>query len=219
MSTQKRVRIKICGMTRLGDAMAAVNAGVDALGFIFYKESSRNIDPEKAKTIIEQLPPLVDVVGVFVDKKRKEVEEIVEYCRLDYVQLHGNESPQYCEKLSREAAPCQVLKALRVGPELTAEMVQPYIANVKGFLLDTYKKNVVGGTGEVFDWSIIEQLSLHKPFLLAGGLSVDNVTEALEAVNPYGVDANSGLEIAPGIKDPELIAAFIEKVRAFEAGL
>ncbi|MCP3931981.1 MAG: phosphoribosylanthranilate isomerase, partial [Bacteroidetes bacterium] len=140
-----------------------------------------------------------------------------EYCRLNYAQLHGTESPKYCERLARFASPCQVIKALRVGPGLTAEMVQPYIPHVKGFLLDTYKKNTVGGTGEIFDWSLINQLYLQKPFLLAGGLDEKNITAALERVKPYGVDANSGLEIKPGIKDPELIKTFIAKVRKFEA--
>lgn len=216
MIRQQRIRIKICGNTRHDDATTAVQAGVDALGFIFFENSPRHIDPEEAKFIIEQLPPFVDIVGVFVDKKRKEVEEIIDYCRLDYVQLHGKESPKYCERLTRMAAPCQVIKALRVGPQLTAEQIDPYKPHVKGFLLDTYEKGTVGGTGKKFDWSTIDELYLQKPFLLAGGLGVENIMDALEHVCPYGVDANSGLEKEPGVKDHGLIRAFVKKVREYE---
>ena len=216
MIHQQRFRVKICGTTRYDDALTAVQAGVDALGFIFFESSPRHIDPEDAKLIIEQLPPFVDMVGVFVDKKRKEVEEIIDYCRLDYVQLHGAESPKYCERLTRMAAPCQVIKAFRVEPQLTAEKIDPYKPHVKGFLLDTYNKNTAGGTGEVFDWSLIDKLYLQKPYLLAGGLGVDNITQALKSVCPYGIDANSGLEKKPGIKDHDLVRAFVRKVRDYE---
>lgn len=216
MIVNQRVRIKMCGTTRQDDAVTAVKLGVDALGFIFYEKSPRSIDPEEAKLIIEQLPPLITTVGVFVDKKRKEVEEIVQYCGLGYAQLHGQETPKYCERLIRSAAPCQVLKVLRVNDHLHAEDIAPYNDIVHGFLLDTYRKDAVGGTGETFDWSLIGQLSLRRPYLLAGGLDPDNIEEALEAVRPYGVDVNSGLEKSPGIKDHNLMREFIKKVRAFE---
>jgi len=216
MIGQQRVRIKICGITRSVDAIAAVQAGVDALGFIFFKESKRYIDPEEARYIIDHLPPFVDIVGVFVDKKRREVEEIIDYCQLDYAQLHGEESPKYCDRLRRAVSPCQVLKAFAVNSELTAERIEPYKPYVKGFLLDTYQKGKSGGPVKVFDWSIIDKLYLQKPFLLAGGLNVENITQALESAAPYAVDVNSGLEQAPGIKDEKLISAFIRKVRDYE---
>ncbi len=211
-----RIRIKMCGTTSLEDAMAAVDAGVDALGFIFYEKSPRNVDPEVAQFIIEQLPPFVDTVGVFVDRDREEVEEIIRYCRLGYAQLHGQESPKYCERLARFAAPCQVLKALRVGDHLRAEDIAPYNEHVRGFLLDTYHKNMVGGTGKSFDWSIIERLAMEKTYILAGGLDVDNVAKAIEAVRPYAVDVNSGVEKSPGQKDHELVKAFVDRVRQLE---
>jgi len=211
-----RIRIKMCGTTSLEDAMAAVDAGVDALGFIFYEKSPRNVDPEVVRLIIEQLPPFVDTVGVFVDRDREEVEEIIRYCRLGYAQLHGQESPKYCERLARFAAPCQVLKALRVGDHLMAEDIAPYNEYVKSFLLDTYHKNMVGGTGKSFDWSIIERLAMEKTYILAGGLDVDNVAKAIEAVRPYAVDVNSGVEKSPGQKDHELIKAFVNRVRQLE---
>ena len=217
MNGQKRIRIKICGMTRLEDALCAVEAGVDALGFIFYAKSPRAIDPEAAQRIIAALPPFVDAVGVFVDEELVQVEAIVKQCRLSYAQLHGAESPEECRHLAEIATPCQVLKAIRVGPQTTAAKLAPYRDSVQAFLLDTYQENAVGGTGEAFDWSLLGRLNLTKPLLLAGGLSVANIRLALEEVRPYGVDANSGLEMAPGIKDHNLIRQFVAAVRKFES--
>ncbi len=211
-----RVRIKMCGVTRLTDARVAVMAGVDALGFIFHQKSGRNISPDKARKIIKELPPFIATVGVFVDKKRREVEEIIEYCRLAYAQLHGRETPKYCERLARFAAPCQVVKAFRVSPALTAEDIHPYDTHVCGYLLDTYHRKVAGGTGETFDWNLIVGLGLQRPLLLAGGLNPDNITAALKAARPYAVDVNSGLETEPGIKDHALIRKLVRRVRAFE---
>jgi phosphoribosylanthranilate isomerase len=196
--------------------MAAVDAGVDALGFIFYEKSLRNVDPETVRQIIDQLPPFIDTVGVFVDRDREEVEEIIRYCRLGYAQLHGQESPKYCERLARFAPPCQVLKALRIGSHLQAEDVAPYNDHVKGFLLDTYQKDMVGGTGKSFDWSLIRRLNLQKTWILAGGLDADNVVEAVESLQPYAVDVNSGVEKSPGQKDHDLIKTFVGRVRQLE---
>jgi phosphoribosylanthranilate isomerase len=213
-----RIRIKMCGTTNLEDALAAVEAGVDALGFIFYEKSPRNIDPEVARIIIEQLPPFVDTVGVFVDRDRAEVEEIIRFCGLGYAQLHGQESPKYCERLARFTAPCQVLKALRVGGNLQADDITPYNDHVKGFLLDTYQKGVKGGTGQRFDWSLIQDLKLQRDVILAGGLDPENVQEALTAVRPYALDVNSGVETNPGQKNKSLIRSFVHQVRAWEQG-
>ncbi len=206
----------MCGTTSLADALAAVDAGVDALGFIFYEKSPRNVDPEVVRLIIEELPPFVDTVGVFVDRDREEVEEIIRYCRLGYAQLHGQETPKYCERLARFAAPCKVLKALRVGDHLQAEEIAPYGEFVTGYLLDTYHKNKMGGTGMSFDWSLIERLNLNKTWILAGGLDVGNVAAAIEAVHPYGVDVNSGVEKSPGVKDHACIREFVRTIRQVE---
>ena len=206
----------MCGVTRLVDALIAVEAGVDALGFIFHAGSPRNIDPEQVRLIIEELPPFIDTVGVFVDKKRREVEEIIQYCRLNYAQLHGSEDPKYCERLVRFAAPCQVLKAFRVHASLKAADIDPYDPHVRGYLLDTFHGQMAGGTGETFDWSLIEKLNLKRPLLLAGGLDADNIRQALSSVLPYGVDVNSGVEQEPGIKDHASIEKFVALVRAFE---
>ncbi len=212
---QRKIRIKVCGITRLQDALCAVEHGVDALGFIFHRKSARYIDPEEARIIIEQLPPFVDVVGVFVDKEREEVEEIVRYCRLGYVQLHGKESAKYAERLLRFTSPCEVIKAFRVSDSTISEDFEPYMPHVKSFLLDTYDKELSGGTGKSFDWSIIPRLCLRKPFILAGGLDPSNIADALREVRPFGVDVNSGVEVAPGIKDHRLIREFISAVREF----
>jgi phosphoribosylanthranilate isomerase len=219
MKESQRIRIKMCGTTSLEDALAAVEAGVDALGFIFYEKSPRSIEPRLARIIIEQLPPFVDTVGVFVDRNRKEVEEIIRFCSLGYVQLHGNESPKYCERLVRFAAPCQVLKALRVSAHLHAKDLAPYNDHVKGFVLDTYQANLHGGTGKIFDWSLIAGLNLQRDFILAGGLHQDNVEQALMQVQPYALDVNSGVEERPGSKDHAKIRAFVRQVRRIEEGL
>ena len=208
-----RVRVKICGMTRIDDAQCAAAAGVDALGFIFYAKSPRHIEPEAARRIIAGLPPLVDAVGVFVNEEMARVEAVVRGCGLQYVQLHGAEPPDYCRELAARAG-CRVLKAIRVGPATTDAEVTPYRGAVCGFLLDTYQQEAVGGTGAVFDWALIDRLQLDRPFLLAGGLSVDNIAAALTQAQPFGVDANSGLERAPGIKDHDLIERFMTAVRA-----
>ncbi|MCI5192020.1 MAG: phosphoribosylanthranilate isomerase [Candidatus Electrothrix sp. AU1_5] len=218
---KKRIRIKMCGTTNAENALAAVEAGVDALGFIFYTKSPRAVDPNVAKVIIEQLPPFVNTVGVFVDRKREEVEEIIRFCNLGYAQLHGQESPKYCERLARFTAPCQIIKALRVGKKLQAKDIRAYKAytkHVKGFLLDTYQQGIQGGTGHCFDWSLIQDLKLQRDIILAGGLDVENVHKALDAVKPsvYALDVNSGVETTPGQKDHNLIKEFIQQVRTWE---
>lgn len=213
---QGKIRIKVCGITRLQDALYAAECGADALGFIFHRKSPRYVDPEEARLIIEQLPPFVDAVGVFVDREREEVEEILRYCRLGYVQLHGEESPKYVERLSRFASPCEAVKAFRVGGHTVAEDFEPYVPYVKTFLLDTYDKDAAGGTGKSFDWSIISRLGLRKPYVLAGGLNPENITAALQTVRPSAVDVNSGVEVAPGLKDHRLIREFVRIVREFD---
>jgi phosphoribosylanthranilate isomerase len=213
-----RVRIKICGMTRLADALCAAEAGVDALGFIFFARSPRCIEQTQARRIAAALPPLVHTVGVFVNEEIRAAADTIRACGLSLAQLHGSERPDYCRELARIAAPCRIIKAIRVGPKTTASEIAPYAEAVSGFLLDTFAQDTVGGTGQAFDWSQIARLGLNRPFLLAGGLDPDNITTALNSVRPYGVDANSGLETAPGHKDHDLIRRFIAAVRAFENG-
>ncbi|MGD9949357.1 MAG: phosphoribosylanthranilate isomerase [Desulfobulbus sp.] len=216
MKSCQRFRVKICGMTRLTDALCAVEAGVDALGFIFYPKSPRNIDLDTARAIIAQLPPFIDRVGVFVGEKPTRVMEIARYCGLNTIQLHGAETPDVCRQLASVLPCCRLLKAFRVGEHSTAGDIAPYAASVQGYLLDTFAKDAVGGTGMAFDWALIERLQLSRPFLLAGGLDCDNIRAALEQVAPYGVDANSGLEDAPGRKNHEKIRSFLTQVRQAE---
>lgn len=212
-----RTRIKMCGMTQEKDVEAGVNLGLDALGFIFYEKSPRNVFPDFVRAVVSKIPPFVNCVGVFVDRDLEEVVEIVEYCGLSHAQLHGKENPKYCERLERFASPCHVIKAFRVGDRSTKEDFTSYDELVHGYLLDTYVKGNAGGTGSSFDWSIVKNLELQRPMILAGGLSVDNVEEAIGSVSPFGVDVNSGVEIEPGIKDHLKITAFVRKVREIDA--
>ena len=210
---QGRTRIKMCGITRIKDVEAGVAAGLDALGFIFYEKSPRNVEPDFVRSVVAKIPPFIDCVGVFVDRDREELEEIVEYCGLSHAQLHGNENPKYCERVERFASPCHVIKAFRVGGESKGSDFTPYDDAVHGYLLDTYVKGSAGGTGATFDWRIIDTLALQRPMILAGGISPENVVEAIQSVAPFGVDVNSGVEIEPGIKDHAKLAAFVRNVR------
>ncbi len=216
---QSRTRIKMCGLTRIKDVEAGIDAGLDALGFIFYDKSPRNIRPDFVRSVVAKMPPFIHCVGVFVDRDREEVEELVEYCGLSHAQLHGKEDPKYCERLQRFVSPCHVIKAFRVGDQSTSADFSPYNGVAHGYLLDTYLKGNAGGTGKVFDWSLIEKLNLQRPVILAGGLSVDNVKDAIKHVNPFGIDVNSGIEIEPGIKDHSKLNEFVRKVRLMDNGL
>lgn len=213
-----RTRIKVCGITTTEDAKEAIRLGVDAIGFIFAEKSPRYITPEKAKEIVAELPPFVHFVGVFVDTDPVEVEEIIEYCDLSTVQLHGNEDPEYCQKLSQAAKSCRVIKAFRVGESTVASEFTTYEDCVEGFLLDTYVKGQEGGTGHPFDWSIIESLNLKLPVILAGGLGPGNIAEAISQVKPFAVDVNSGVEESPGKKNHEKLSALVVSVIAADNG-
>jgi phosphoribosylanthranilate isomerase len=201
----------MCGTTSAADALAAVSFGVDALGFIFVDNSPRNIVPEKAAEIIRALPPFVDRVGVFVDAPLAAVVQTATI-GLSYIQLHGSESPEYCVELSLRLPFCRIIKAFRVGGESCPAIFAPYVPFVDGFLLDTYVKDAAGGTGKVFDWSIIDKLQLQRPLILAGGLGPENIVAAIEAVRPYGVDINSGVELMPGMKDHARLQILMQKV-------
>jgi phosphoribosylanthranilate isomerase len=208
----RRTRVKMCGTTRLEDALFAVKQGIDALGFIFFEKSPRNIDRDRAGQIIAELPPFVDRVGVFVNAP---IEKVLTGAKtgLSALQLHGTESVEYCQEVKKQVPHCALIKAFRVGDDSRAKEFATYNDVVDAFLLDTYVKGAEGGTGEVFDWSIIDTLGLQRPFLLAGGLTPDNVKEALHSVRPYGIDINSGVESSPGIKDHSKLASLLDLVR------
>lgn len=205
-----RTRIKVCGMTQLSQAQAAVEAGVDALGFIFAPKSPRMIDPKNAREIIASLPPFVDAVGVFVNEDQEVVDEIVNYCGLTMIQLHGSESVEYCEKFTH-----RVVKAFSIGPDgLVGNGLDmaSYADVVSGFLFDTFHKDMAGGTGVAFDWNILETVNPPGPLVLAGGLTPLNVGEAVERVRPFAVDVNSGVEVELGVKDIEKIRQVVSEV-------
>lgn len=201
------VRSKICGITRIEDALAAVEAGADAIGFVFYAKSPRAVDVRQARAIIAELPPFVTTVGLFVDASRCELNEILEVVPLDLLQFHGDEAPEDCEGYHRPW-----IKALRVRPGDDLEAACQRYAGARGILFDTYVAGVPGGTGEAFDWSLVPA-RLSKPIILAGGLSAANVGEAIAQVRPYAVDVSGGVEQAKGIKDAAKIEAFMQAVR------
>lgn len=200
-------RIKICGITSVEDAFAAVDNGADALGFVFFAKSPRAIEPEKARSIISSLPPFITTVGVFVDEDNDRIEQIISYTGLDAVQFHGTEDPEKC-KASRK-----VIKAIRVRELSDLEPLKHY-KSVSAFLLDTYSQNTFGGTGQVFNWEIAVNAKNFGNIILAGGLTPENIEDAIRFVKPYGVDVSSGVEgSARGKKDHIKVKQFIDKAR------
>jgi len=190
-----RTRIKVCGITNQAEAEAIVALGVDALGFIFVRSSPRFIEAEKAQSIIDCLPPFVNAVGVFMDEEATLVNDIASFCGLTMIQLHGDEPPDYCRAIIRP-----LLKVFRVREEALPNL-EPYRGVAKGFLLDTYRRDQAGGTGETFNWDVVQRLALPGPLVLAGGLTPDNVGDAIRQTRPFAVDVNSGVETSPGRKD------------------
>lgn len=204
------VRVKICGNVTLKDTMAAVEAGADAVGFVFYAKSPRVVSPKAVAAIVSHLPPFVSTVGLFVDEKPDLVRQIMSDCGLAYAQLHGEESPQYCAELR-----LPVVKAIRVRTGGDLANLSAY--RVKAILLDTYVEGVAGGTGTTFDWGLAVEAKSWGPIVLAGGLTPDNVGDAVSRVQPYGVDVSSGVESSPGVKDHAKVKAFIENVKCVGA--
>ncbi|HSE57087.1 MAG TPA: phosphoribosylanthranilate isomerase [Nitrospiraceae bacterium] len=206
----ERTKVKICGLTNLDDALAAAEAGADAVGFVLYRKSPRYIDPSTVRMIVRALPPLVLPVGVFVNEDAKTVSDTMDACGLALAQLHGDESSSYCELLGRP-----VLKALRVRDRISALAVAEYQgrAGVRGFVLDACSSQAYGGTGLLADWNLAAELAKTCPILLAGGLTPENVADAIRTVRPYGVDVSSGVEASPGKKDHGRLRAFVQAAR------
>ena len=204
------IKIKICGITNLEDALMAVEAGADALGFVFYTQSPRCIEPAVAKRIIAQLPPFVLPVGVFVNHEQETIRNIYNECGLAFAQLHGDESPAFCETLGRP-----VLRALRLRDRGSLLALAEYKGRmgVRGFVVDAFSSEAYGGTGQTANWSLAREVAKAAPILLAGGLTPSNVQEAVRQVQPYGVDVSSGVEDRPGKKDPKKIRALTQAVR------
>jgi phosphoribosylanthranilate isomerase len=205
-----RLLVKICGITSAGDAALAVDAGADAIGFVFSPRSPRNVSPGHAAAIAREVPGAVLRVGVFVDASADEMKHVAESVGLDVLQLQGEEPPEALVRLPRP-----VLKAVRVGPAFSPDEALRYVATAAGILVDTRLPGHRGGTGVPFDWSLVNGLAERVPFLmLAGGLAPSNVAEAVRAVRPHAVDVSSGVEGAPGRKDPGKVRAFVEAARS-----
>ncbi len=202
-----RTKVKICGITNREDADVAVSLGVDALGFIFAR-SPRKIEPDTAGEIISSLPAMMGFVGVFVDEEEDRVRQIASQCGLNMLQFHGTETPEYCGLFQQK-----IIKAFRIRDDMSLRHIPDYQGHATTFLLDTYKKGMMGGTGETFNWDLAIEAKAFGPIILAGGLTPNNVKDAILRVRPYGVDVSSGVESRPGKKDHERLRDFVEQVR------
>ena len=196
-------KVKICGFTEPNNARDAALAGVDAIGLVFYDKSPRNVDIHSAQKIIEALPPFTNRVGLFVNANPSFIDEILCEVPLDTLQFHGDESVLDCAQYQMP-----FIKSLRVKPDTNVKEIAENFSSASALLLDSFSPSSYGGTGESFDWSLA-CVKISLPIILAGGLTVDNVADAIKQVNPYAVDASSGVESAPGVKDIDKIEAFI----------
>ncbi|MCP5151537.1 MAG: phosphoribosylanthranilate isomerase [Ectothiorhodospiraceae bacterium] len=202
-----RVRVKICGITRREDALAAAAAGADAIGLVFWPRSRRFVTPDVAAGIVAVLPPLVSAVGVFVDPDDRTLDEVLSSVPLDVLQFHGDETPHRCRAVGR-----RYVKAVRVRDGSEIEPAARIHAQASALLLDTYRAGSPGGTGETFDWSMVPH-GVGLPLIVAGGLRPDNVGAAVAALRPHAVDVSGGVESAPGVKDVGKITEFMREVQ------
>ena len=207
MHSGTRTRVKICGITRIEDALTAVDQGADAIGLVFYARSPRGIDMLTAKRIIDALPPFVTPVGLFVNAGREAVNKVLDQLPLGLLQFHGDETPSECEGFG-----LPWVKAIRMRPQIDVQTTAQDFAGAAALLLDAYTPGQFGGTGERFAWERIPS-DLGRPLVLAGGLTPNNVAGAIQAVRPYAVDVSGGVESAKGIKDPARVAAFLQATR------
>lgn len=201
------VRVKVCGITRYEDATTAIQCGVDAIGFVFWPHSVRYIDPDSARRIAAHIPPFVCTVGVYVDPDAAWVEETTRVAKLNLLQFHGDETPEFCNQFSQP-----YIKAIRVKQDMDLLQYAERYNTARGLLLDTYAADMPGGTGHAFDWHLIPQ-HLPLPLILSGGLNPHNVAMAIKQTQPWAVDVSSGVEASKGIKDEEKIFAFMQGVR------
>ena len=205
------IKVKICGITNIQDALAAAEAGADALGFVFFKESPRYIDPARAGEIIDSLPPFISTVGVFVNANENFVKYAVNESGVGILQFHGSETPDYCASFGMP-----YVKAFQVKDKESLNPLKDY-PDVAALLLDAYSENSPGGNGVLFNWDIVEAATRSRStsgrIILAGGLTAENVAEAIRKVRPYAVDASSGVEVAKGKKDAEKMRRFISAVK------
>lgn len=198
------VRTKICGITSLADALFVSDAGADALGFNFFEESPRFVDPSLVRLIVQQLPPFVKSVALFVNAERAYINQVLAETSVDLLQFHGDEEDSYCNSFNKA-----YIKALRVSSDLDLKSMIHKYKFASGVLLDASVQGTYGGTGKVFDWSLIP-VDVDKPIILAGGLTVENVKCAIESIHPYGVDVSSGVEKTKGKKDKNKVKQFLK---------
>jgi phosphoribosylanthranilate isomerase len=212
----KRIRVKFCGITSSTDAEKAVSAGPDALGFVFFKDSPRYVEPERAEAIIKDLPPFVTSVGIFVNEDIRFIQDCVEKCGLGAVQIHGDETPEYCSIFrGLKLKGVKLIKGIRLKDQETIRSIEDCQADA--VLLDAYKKDMYGGTGKVLDRSLaVLAKEYGKKLIISGGLNPDNVREIIEELRPYAVDVSSGIESSPGKKNTELMEEFMQEVRMAE---
>ncbi|MDX9741758.1 MAG: phosphoribosylanthranilate isomerase [Gammaproteobacteria bacterium] len=202
-----RTRIKICGITRVDDALAAARLGVDAIGLVFHERSPRRVDARTAAELIEALPPFCDAVALFVDPPASRVREVLESMRVSLLQFHGDEPAEFCRAFG-----VPYMKAVRMRPDTDLEQVAARYEDAAALLLDAWHPELPGGTGSSFAWQALPP-GLRCPVMLAGGLHADNVGQAIGIMRPYGVDVSSGVEAAPGVKDAGRMAGFVRAVR------
>jgi phosphoribosylanthranilate isomerase len=206
------IRVKICGLTRLDDALEAARLGASAVGFVFWPNSPRFIDPYRARAIVRELPPFVTPVGVFVNQPIEYVDGVASLVRLGAVQLHGDEKPDYCTRLCRP-----IIKAVGMGRAFDKRVFQSWPARI-AVLLDADDREHWGGTGRTLDWSLASVVARERRTILSGGLRPETVRQAVEMVRPYGVDVSSGVESAPGVKDHLLMRRFFEALELVPEG-
>ena len=209
------MRVKICGIKQPEQGKAIAIAGATALGFICVPNTPRYVTKQQIRAVVEQLPKQIDRIGVFADTSVEEICQIVEFAGLTGVQLHGDESPEFCHQLRSMLPDIEIIKALRIKNSQALEQVQIYFSSVDTLLLDAYNPQMLGGTGATLDWKTLQQFQPGCPWLLAGGLTPDNVLDALKQVNPNGIDLSSGVERAPGDKDLDKVAKLFEKLGQF----
>lgn len=211
------VKVKICGLTNLADTLKACECGADLLGFLFAPESPRYIDAELVKRMIKEVPRGIEKVGLFKDQTLDEVVKNVMNCGLSAVQLHGDESPEYCEelvdRLEQEGRGIKVIKTFKVKYKILASTPLEAYESADYYLFDTFHPKMMGGTGVKFDWEILKEFKGERPFFLAGGLTPGNIVEAVKKVRPYGVDVSSGVERTIGKKDEKKVKEFIQNAK------
>ena len=209
------MRVKICGIKQPEQGKAIAIAGATALGFICVPNTPRYVTKQQIRAVVEQLPKQIDRIGVFADTSVEEICQIVEFAGLTGVQLHGDESPEFCHQMRSMLPEIEIIKALRIKNSQALEQVEIYFSSVDTLLLDAYNPQMLGGTGATLDWKTLQQFQPGCPWLLAGGLTPDNVLDALKQVNPNGIDLSSGVERAPGDKDLDKVAKLFERLGQF----